>query len=150
MTELTVVERESEWRRLKRLVLDAVSSPITRRVYNLALDEFIEWYDNERPCGFTKSAVNAWRLSLESRGLGSSSINGRLSGFANSPKKRPITGCLRQDSLSNLSRERYKDDRCSYAELAVATAGADTPECARYPYGEGSCVCQVLQLDWIS
>ena len=55
-------KKESEWRRLKRLVLDAVSSPITRRVYNLALDEFIEWYDKENRCGFTKSTVNAWTI----------------------------------------------------------------------------------------
>jgi hypothetical protein len=62
MTELTVVEKESEWRRLKRLVLDAVSSPITLRVYNLALDEFIEWYDKEGSCGFTKSTVKCMEI----------------------------------------------------------------------------------------
>jgi hypothetical protein len=28
----------------KSLVLDSVSSPITRRVYNLGLDEFFEWF----------------------------------------------------------------------------------------------------------
>jgi hypothetical protein len=28
----------------KALVLDSVSSPITRRVYNLGLDEFFAWY----------------------------------------------------------------------------------------------------------
>ena len=41
MNELVVADRASEWRRLKSLVLDSVSSPITRRVYNLGLDEFI-------------------------------------------------------------------------------------------------------------
>lgn len=39
--ELVVADRASEWRRLKALVLDSVSSPITKRVYNLGLDEFI-------------------------------------------------------------------------------------------------------------
>jgi hypothetical protein len=33
MTELIVVEKIAEWQRLKALVLDSVSSPITRRVY---------------------------------------------------------------------------------------------------------------------
>ena len=42
MNELVVANRAGDWRRLKALVLDSVSSPITRRVYNLALDEFIE------------------------------------------------------------------------------------------------------------
>ena len=43
MNELTVVERTNEWRRMKSLVLDSVSSPITKRVYNMALDEFFGW-----------------------------------------------------------------------------------------------------------
>ena len=56
MTELIVADRASEWRRLKALVLDSVSSPITKRVYNLGLDEFIAWYTAEpRPAGFTKA-----------------------------------------------------------------------------------------------
>ena len=29
---------------MKALVLDSVSSPITRRVYNLGLDEFFAWF----------------------------------------------------------------------------------------------------------
>ena len=44
MTDLMVVPHASHWQRLKRMVLDSVSSPITRRVYNLGLDEFFEWY----------------------------------------------------------------------------------------------------------
>ena len=44
MNDLIVVEKPAEWKRLKALVLDSVSSPITRRVYNMALDEFIDWF----------------------------------------------------------------------------------------------------------
>ena len=40
MNELVVADKASEWLRLKALVLDSISSPITRRVYNLGLDEF--------------------------------------------------------------------------------------------------------------
>lgn len=36
MTDLIVVPQAAQWQRLKRLVLDSVSSPITRRVYNQA------------------------------------------------------------------------------------------------------------------
>ena len=35
MTDLIVVPQAAHWQRLKALVLDSVSSPITRRVYNL-------------------------------------------------------------------------------------------------------------------
>ena len=42
MTGLTVVPHTNKWHKLKTLVLDSVSSPITKRVYNLGLDEFFE------------------------------------------------------------------------------------------------------------
>ena len=35
-------------------MLDSVSSPITKRVYNLGLDEFFAWYEVEPRPGFTK------------------------------------------------------------------------------------------------
>src|SRR5438045_54002 len=79
MNDLSVVKRASEWQRLKALVLDSVSSPLTRRVYNMALDEFIDWFRQEPHPGFNKATVNAWRVSLEVRGLGSSSISVRMS-----------------------------------------------------------------------
>jgi hypothetical protein len=79
MNDLVVVTKTAEWQRLKMLVLDSVSSPITRRVYNMALEEFFEWYSLELRPGFTKATVSAWRVSLEARGLGSSSIIIRMS-----------------------------------------------------------------------
>jgi hypothetical protein len=78
MTDLIVVPKTTEWPRLKALVLDSVSSPITRRVYNLGLDEFIAWYGQEPRPGFTKPTVSAWRVALEARGLGAVSINVRI------------------------------------------------------------------------
>ena len=78
MNDLVVADRAAEWRRLKALVLDSVSSPITRRVYNLALDEFFAWYAQEPRPGFTKATVAAWRVALEARGLGAISINVRI------------------------------------------------------------------------
>jgi site-specific recombinase XerD len=59
-------------------VLDSVSSPITRRVYNLGLDEFIAWFGQEPRSGFNKVTVCAWRVVLEALGLGSISINVRI------------------------------------------------------------------------
>jgi hypothetical protein len=77
MNELVVADKASEWLRLKALVLDSISSPITRRVYNLGLDEFIAWYTEEPRPGFTKATVNAWRVALEARKLGPIAINGQ-------------------------------------------------------------------------
>jgi len=36
MNDLVVVEQPAQWERLKALVLDSVTSPITKRVYNMA------------------------------------------------------------------------------------------------------------------
>ena len=76
MTELIVVPQVAHWPRLKRLVLDSVSSPITHRY--LGLDEFFAWYEREPRPGFTKATVSAWRVALEARGLGAVSINVRI------------------------------------------------------------------------
>src|ERR1039457_5618366 len=79
MTELTVVDKATEWRRMKSLVLVSVSSRITKRVYNMALDEVFAWYAQEPRPGFTKATVSAWRGTLEERGLWFSSLPVRLS-----------------------------------------------------------------------
>ena len=65
MNDLIVVEKIAQWQKLKALVLDSVSSPITKRVYNMALDEFMAWFQQEPRPGFTKATVSAWRVSLE-------------------------------------------------------------------------------------
>ncbi len=59
MNELVLADRAAGWRRLKVLVLDSVSSPITRRVYNLGLDEFIAWYGQEPRPGFTHRTMGS-------------------------------------------------------------------------------------------
>ena len=44
MNDLTVAPKIAGWEKLKTLVLDSVSSPITKRVYNMALNEFLAWF----------------------------------------------------------------------------------------------------------
>src|SRR5437763_10010121 len=104
MIELIVVERPAEWQRLKALVLDSVSSPITRRVYNMALDEFIDWYGHEPRPGFTKATVSAWRASLEARGLGSSSIIVRMSAIRKLAAEAVDNGLLAPELAAGICR----------------------------------------------
>ncbi len=78
MSELVLANRAADWRRLKSLVLDSVSSPITKRVYHLGLDEFFAWFGQEPRPGFTEAIVSALRVALEARGLGAVSINVRI------------------------------------------------------------------------
>ena len=104
MTDLIVVETVGEWDRLKALVLDSVSSPITRRVYNMALDEFIAWFKEAPRPGFSKATVSAWRVSLESRGLGSSSIIIRMSAIRKLAAEAADTGLLDPELAAGISR----------------------------------------------
>jgi site-specific recombinase XerD len=104
MTELVVADRGAEWRRLKSLVLDSVSSPITRRVYNLGLDEFIAWYTLEPRAGFTKATVSAWRVVLEARGLGSVSINVRITAVRKLAVEAADNGLLAPELAAGIAR----------------------------------------------
>lgn len=108
MNELIVVEKIVEWQRLKALVLDSVSSPITRRVYNMALEEFLTWFRQEPRPGFTKATVSAWRVSLEARGLGSSSIIVRMSAVRKLAAEAADNGLLAPELAAGVCRRRSK------------------------------------------
>src|ERR1700680_4839510 len=104
MNELALVERAANWQRLKALVLDSVSSPITRRVYNMALDEFITWFKEAPRPGFSKATVSAWRVSLEARGLGSSSVIVRMSAIRKLAAEAADNGLLDPELAAGISR----------------------------------------------
>src|ERR1700726_527324 len=106
MNELTAIRRAPEWQRMKALVLDSVSSPITKRVYNMALDEFFYWYAQEPRPGFTKATVSAWRVSLEARGLGSSSIIVRMSAIRKLAMEATDNGLLAPELAAGIARVR--------------------------------------------
>ena len=104
MTDLIVVPQAAHWQRLKRLVLDSVSSPITRRVYNLGLDEFFGWYGREPRSGFTKATVAAWRVALEARGLGAVSINVRITAVRKLAVEAADNGLLAPELANGITR----------------------------------------------
>src|SRR4051795_1886463 len=104
MTDLIVVPQATQWQRLKALVLDSVSSPITRRVYNLGLDEFFAWYGKEPRAGFTKATVCAWRVSLEARGLGTVSINVRITAVRKLAVEACDNGLLAPELAGGIAR----------------------------------------------
>ena len=104
MNELALANRAADWHRLKTLVLDSVSSPITKRVYNLGLDEFFAWYGQERRAGFTKATVSAWRVALEARGLGSVSINVRITAVRKLAVEAADNGLLAPELAAGITR----------------------------------------------
>jgi site-specific recombinase XerD len=105
MNDLVVAEKIAQWQKLKALVLDSVSSPITKRVYNMALDEFMAWFREEpRPGGFCKATVSAWRASLEARGLGSSSIIIRMSAIRKLAAEAADNGLIAPELAAGIAR----------------------------------------------
>jgi site-specific recombinase XerD len=104
MNAMIVAPRTTDWHRLKSLVLDSVSSPITKRVYNLGLDEFFEWFGQEPRPGFTKATVSAWRVALEARGLGSVSINVRITAVRKLAVEATDNGLLAPELAAGISR----------------------------------------------
>jgi len=104
MTELIAVPQPNQWLRLKSLVLDSVSSPITKRVYNLGLDEFFAWYGQEPRAGFTKATVSAWRVALEARGLGAVSINVRITAVRKLAVEAADNGLLAPELANGITR----------------------------------------------
>ena len=104
MNEIAIANRAADWRRLKALVLDSVSSPITKRVYNLGLDEFFAWFAQEPRAGFTKATVSAWRVALEARGLGSVSINVRITAVRKLAVEAADNGLLAPELAAGITR----------------------------------------------
>src|ERR1700719_4310629 len=104
MNEMVLANRAADWRRLKMLVLDSVSSPITKRVYNLGLDEFFEWFGREARHGFTKATVSAWRVALEARDLGSISISVRITAVRKLAVEAADNGLLAPELAAGTTR----------------------------------------------
>jgi site-specific recombinase XerD len=104
MNELVAIEKIAQWEKLKALVLDSVSSPITKRVYNMALNEFMTWFQQAPRTGFTKATVSAWRVSLEERRLGSSSIIIRMSAIRKLAAEAADNGLLAPELAQGISR----------------------------------------------
>src|ERR1700682_647689 len=104
MNDLIAVEKIAQWQKLKTLVLDSVSSPITKRVYNMALDEFMGWFQQAPRPGFTKATVSAWRVSLEDRRLGSSSIIIRMSAIRKLAAEAADNGLLAPELAAGIAR----------------------------------------------
>jgi hypothetical protein len=71
MKDLIAVQKIVGWEKLKALVLDSVSSPITKRVYNMALEEFLAWV----PAGAAARLHQGYRERVAS---GSTSLIGWL------------------------------------------------------------------------
>jgi site-specific recombinase XerD len=79
---------------VKQLVLDAVSSPLTRVMYGHAMAEYFTWWEEQGRPAFTRATVQKYRARLEARGLAPASINQRLSALRKLAKEATYAGLV--------------------------------------------------------
>jgi hypothetical protein len=68
------------------------------------LDEFIAWFGLESRPGFTEATVNAWRGSLEARGLASVSVNVRITAVRKQAVEAADNGLLAPELAAGIAR----------------------------------------------
>ena len=79
---------------VRELVLDAVSSPLTRAMYGHAIQEFFGWWEEHGRPAFTRATVQKYRAGLEARDLAPASINQRLSALRKLAREAAYNGYL--------------------------------------------------------
>ena len=89
---------------VKRLVLDAVSSPSTRGMYGKALDDFFQWRAGQGSPAFTRASVQAHRVWLESKGYAASTINQRLAAIRKLAREAAANGLLDAETTAGIGQ----------------------------------------------
>jgi integrase len=101
---------------IRRLVLDAVSSPLTRAMYGKALGDFFAWWEGQGRPPFARAAVQAHRTWLEQQEYSPSTINQRLAAIKKLAREATANGLLAPDVAAGI-------DQVSGAKLKGARAG---------------------------
>jgi len=72
------VLRLSDLDHSKAAVLNALTSPESRRTYGYAIEQFIAWYCSEPRLAVNRIVVVRYRIHLEASGLAAATIDQRL------------------------------------------------------------------------
>jgi site-specific recombinase XerD len=86
------------------LVLDAVSSPLTRAMYEKALRDFFAWWEEQGRPEFTKATVQAHRAALEEKGYAASTVNQRLAAIRKLAVEAADNNLLALDQAAAIAR----------------------------------------------
>src|SRR5271169_6946072 len=89
----------------KSAVLDSLRSPESKRGYQHAIDEFIQWYCCSEPrLSFNKTVVTRYRIFLENRQLAAGTINGRLAAVRRLAYEAADAGLLSPELAASIRR----------------------------------------------
>ena len=96
----------SNWDVLKQLVADAVSSPISKRLYGYALDQFCRWYFSEPRPPLSKAVVQQYRSSLEHSAYAPATIRLHLAALRRLVIEACDNGLIDPDVAASILRVR--------------------------------------------
>ena len=88
----------------KLAVLNSLTSPASRRVYEYAIDQFTAWYCSEPRLAFNSIVVVRYRMHLESRGLAANTINQQLAAVRRLAHEAADSGLLSPELAAGISR----------------------------------------------
>jgi site-specific recombinase XerD len=88
----------------KVAVLNSLTSPRSRRVYQYAIEQFIAWYCSEPRLAFNRIVVVRYRMHLESRNLAANTINQHLAVVRRLAHEAADSGLLSPDLAAGISR----------------------------------------------
>jgi site-specific recombinase XerD len=88
----------------KLAVLNSLTSPGSRRVYEYAINQFISWYCSEPRLAFNRIVVVRYRMYLESRGLAANTINQQLAAVRRLAHEAADAGLLSPELAAGISR----------------------------------------------
>jgi site-specific recombinase XerD len=86
------------------LTLDAVPSPLTKRAYKKALDDFFVWWDDQGRPALSKAVTQRYRAVLIESGLAPSSVNVRLSALRKMVRECADNGLLGTFEAESIAR----------------------------------------------
>lgn len=88
----------------KRAVINGLTAPGSRRVYQYAIEQFIGWYCSEPRLAFNRMVVVRYRMHLESRSLAANTINQHLAAIRRLAHEAADSGLLSPDLAAGISR----------------------------------------------
>ena len=88
----------------KTSVLNSLTSLQSRRSYQHAMNEFIEWYCSEPRLALNRAVVLRYRLQLEAKKLAASTINVRLAAVRRMAYEAADTGLLSPELVAGIRR----------------------------------------------
>jgi integrase len=121
------------WDRIRALVVDAVSSPHTKRLYGRAVDEFLAWHQRKQPGALSKALVQRYKTTvLEARGLSASTVNVSLAALRRLAAEASDNGLLDAETaraIGNVKGARMHGTRMgNWLSREEAQALLDAPD----------------------